>query len=249
MHPEPGHRALLDTRTYPELAADDGDPLRGLRRVAEAAGASLAPTRPWGDWDAARDVLAVAMDSDRGTCVLSFERHRHVVEARFTRPWIGNAARGAVAGLPEAVEMLDAWHGRLPLAEMGRRWPGLDVLPFAVALEEGRAVPHRWEEVRALPADAIDGRLVEAAYAAPRLRALFPIVSHAALTFSDTPLPPHSDAFPQATPHGEHGWLVGSLREPASAHTAVTGAEEAVAHLVRLLPDAGSGRPPARTDG
>ncbi|WP_432129128.1 DUF6193 family natural product biosynthesis protein [Streptomyces sp. bgisy082] len=134
--------------------------------------------------------------------------------------------------LPEAVEMLDAWHGRLPLAEMGRRRPALAVLPFAVALEEGRAVPHRWEEVRALPADAIDGRLVEAAHAVTRLRALFPIVSHAALTFSDTPLPPHSDAFPRAAPHGEHGRLVGSQREPASAHTAVTGAEEAVAHLV-----------------
>ncbi|MFB7072705.1 DUF6193 family natural product biosynthesis protein [Streptomyces sp. NPDC056290] len=249
MQPEPGHHPLLDTLAYPELAADDGDPLRGHRRAAEAAGAELAPTRPWGGWDAAQDVLAVAMDSDRGTCVLSFERHRHVIEVRFTRPWIGNAAGGTVAALPEAVEMLDAWHGRLPLAEMGRRWPALAVLPFAVALEEGRAVPHRWEEVRALPTDAIDGRLVEAAHAVPRLRALFPIVSHAALSFSDTPLPPHSDAFPRATPHGEHGWLVGSQREPASAHTAVTSAEEAVAHLVRLLPDTGSERTPTRTDG
>ncbi|WP_030196336.1 DUF6193 family natural product biosynthesis protein [Streptomyces sp. NRRL S-87] len=237
MHPEPADlHAPLDTRTYPELAADAGDPLVGLNRIAGAAGAALAPSRPWGRWDASQDSLAVAVESGRGTCFVTFERHQHVIGVRFTLPWIGNALAGTVPALQDAVALLDAWHNRLPLDEMGRQWPTLTTSPFAVALEQGRAIPYKWQEIRSLPAGLIDSRLVEAAFAAPQLRALFPVVSHGALTFSDTPIPPHPDHFPRASPHGEHGWIVDSAEKSASDRLVAATAEEAADCLLRLLP-------------
>ncbi|MEU2494020.1 DUF6193 family natural product biosynthesis protein [Streptomyces sp. NPDC007883] len=240
MKPEPGGpNAALDPRTYPDLAPDAGDPLAGLGRTAAAQGVTLAPTRPWGRWDASQDPLSVAVESDRGVCVVEFERHRHAVSVRFTRPWIGNAATADAPTLHDTVALLDAWQRQVPLDEMGRRWPYLAIEPFALALEQGRALSYRWQEVRSLPADTIDKDLVEAAYASPSLRALYPIVSHAALAFSDTPLPPHSARFPRATRDGEHGWLVGRQDEYASAHTPAAGPDEAVDALVRLLPETG----------
>ncbi|MGG8406899.1 DUF6193 family natural product biosynthesis protein [Streptomyces sp. 12297] len=240
MHPEPAApSAALDPRTYPELAPDAGDPLVGLDRIAAAEGVTLAPTRPWGHWDAAQDPLSVAVDSDRGTCVVEFERQQHAIRVRFTRPWIGDAATAANPTLHDTVALLDAWHRHLPLEDMARRWPALAVAPFALALEQGRALSYRWQEVRSLPDRTIDRNLIEAVYAAPRLRALYPLVSHGSLTFSDTPLPPHPHHFPRANPHGEHGWLVGDPRQPASVHTPAATAEAAVAALIRLLPDAG----------
>lgn len=168
MHPEPAApSAALDPRTYPELAPDAGDPLVGLDRIAAAEGVTLAPTRPWGHWDAAQDPLSVAVDSDRGTCVVEFERQQHAIRVRFTRPWIGDAATAANPTLHDTVALLDAWHRHLPLEDMARRWPALAVAPFALALEQGRALSYRWQEVRSLPDHTIDRNLIEAVYAAP----------------------------------------------------------------------------------
>ncbi|MFD3940321.1 DUF6193 family natural product biosynthesis protein [Streptomyces sp. NPDC058611] len=249
MHSEPADpHAALGTRTYPELAADAGDPLVGLGRIAGAEGVTLAPSRRWGPWDASQESISVVVESDRGTCYVEFERPRHVIRVEFTLPWISYALTGTVPTLGDTVALLDAWHQRLPLEEMGRQWPALTVLPFALAFEQGRAIPYQWQEIRSLPERLIDQRLVEAAYAAPRLRALFPIVSHGTLIFSDTPIPPHSVHFPRATPYGERGWLVESQVESASGHLAASTAEEAVDCLIRLLPGAGGGRGPAEED-
>ncbi|MER7759848.1 DUF6193 family natural product biosynthesis protein [Streptomyces sp. NPDC097619] len=232
----------LDPRTYPDLAPDAGDPLAALARTAAEQDLTLPPIRPWGHWSASQDPLSVAVESDRGVCVVEFARGGHAIRARFTKPWIGNVATADDLTLAATVALLEAWDRPLPLDAMTELWPALAVDPFALALEQGRALSHRWQEVRALPAETIDKDLVEAAYATPELRALYPLVSHAALSFSDTPLPPHPAHFPRATPRGAgQGWLVGRQNENASTHTAEPTAATAAAALARLLPPHGDG--------
>ncbi|MFD4925295.1 DUF6193 family natural product biosynthesis protein [Streptomyces goshikiensis] len=62
------------------------------------------------------------------------------------------------------------------------------------------AVAEKWGVVRSLSSDLVDKDLVEAAYADPVLRTLFPIVSHGSLKFSRCTEFPFSDDIPVIFP-------------------------------------------------
>ncbi|WP_328907356.1 DUF6193 family natural product biosynthesis protein [Streptomyces sp. NBC_00234] len=101
-------------------------------------------------------------------------------------------------------------------------------------------VAAKWQVVRDMDANLIDTALVEAAYAIPALRALFPLVSHGSLQFSRCTCFPWSQDLPSIFPHGERHFRVlwpheprGSGREQGGG--AVT-ADEAVELVASHLP-------------
>ncbi|MFD9596437.1 DUF6193 family natural product biosynthesis protein [Kitasatospora sp. NPDC059973] len=65
----------------------------------------------------------------------------------------------------------------------------------------GDPVAEQWGEVRQMSRGLIDNELVEAAYADPVLRALFPLVSHGSLQFSRSAELPWSQDLPSIFPN------------------------------------------------
>ncbi|WP_406396804.1 DUF6193 family natural product biosynthesis protein [Streptomyces sp. NBC_01653] len=101
-------------------------------------------------------------------------------------------------------------------------------------------VAAKWQVVREMDANLIDTALVEAAYANPALRALFPLVSHGSLQFSRCTRFPWSQDLPSIFPHGERHFRVLPLHEPRGSGRdqigdAVT-ADEAVELVASHLP-------------
>ncbi|MFG3488855.1 DUF6193 family natural product biosynthesis protein [Streptomyces sp. NPDC047972] len=100
-------------------------------------------------------------------------------------------------------------------------------------------VAAKWQVVREMDEKLIDKALVEAAYATPELRALFPLVSHGSLQFSRCTRFPWSQDLPSIFPllgerfrvWGLHG-SAGSGREQAGeADTAEEAVRLVAAHL------------------
>ncbi|MER6198470.1 DUF6193 family natural product biosynthesis protein [Streptomyces sp. NPDC001586] len=101
-------------------------------------------------------------------------------------------------------------------------------------------VAAKWQVVRDLGDNLIDTALVEAAYATPTLRALFPLVSHGSLQFSRCTRFPWSQDLPSIFPHGEGHFHVLRLHEPRGSGReqiggTVTG-DEAVELVASHLP-------------
>ncbi|MFE3328098.1 DUF6193 family natural product biosynthesis protein [Streptomyces sp. NPDC059176] len=100
-------------------------------------------------------------------------------------------------------------------------------------------VAAKWQVVRGMDANRIDKTLVEAAYANPALRALFPLVSHGSLQFSRCTRFPWSQDLPSIFPDGDRHFRVlrlherrGSGREQIGGTVTADGAVEIVAsHL------------------
>lgn len=98
----------------------------------------------------------------------------------------------------------------------------------------------KWQQVREMEAKYVDQDLVEAAYADPVLRGLFPLVAHGSLQFSRCTRFPWSHDLPSVLPL--HGCLFRVLRLGAEEHSGggLIGegytAAEAVAVLVAHLP-------------
>ncbi|MFI1972310.1 hypothetical protein BLA24_31900 [Streptomyces cinnamoneus] len=100
-----------------------------------------------------------------------------------------------------------------------------------------------WQRVLSLEEDLLAPEIARAAYAEPRLRELFPLVSHGALTLSRCTRSPWSNDVPTLYRRAGGGYVVirygeGRLGEPDTV-------EEAVALIVANLP-AGCG---AAVDG
>lgn len=92
-------------------------------------------------------------------------------------------------------------------------------------------VAAKWQVVRDMDANLIDTALVEAAYANPALRALFPLVSHGSLQFSRCTRFPWSQDLPSIFPHGERHFRVLRLHGRA-----VRGGSRSVALLLPMRP-------------
>ncbi|MFI0545253.1 DUF6193 family natural product biosynthesis protein [Streptomyces sp. WSLK1-3] len=91
-------------------------------------------------------------------------------------------------------------------------------------------VAAKWQVVREMDASLIDKALVEAAYANPALRALFPLVSHGSLQFSRCTRFPWSQDLPMIFPLFGGRFRVRQLHEPrGSAQEGVGEADSAEA--------------------
>jgi hypothetical protein len=93
-------------------------------------------------------------------------------------------AEGTTTSLDEAAKALGLWQSGVDLKDLRLACPFVHYGPLAEAHERGTAVETMWTIYRNSTAAHVDHDLVEAAYAEPRLRALFPFHSHRSLNFS-----------------------------------------------------------------
>ncbi len=233
MRPDPG--------LHPEVVAAGGDLVSALRRAAEGMGVDLGAVRG-ADSPTDRWRLAIArVEGERGWFSVTlpqngreFRRGYHVFLW-----WVGAGdAQVGVDDLETAVEMAQAWRAGMKFSEFQARWPSFRIDGLLLAHERGEAVAFQWQRVRDTPHDLIDPEIVEAAYAAPALRALFPLVSHGSLQFSRYTHDPCSHDVPSLHPLFGGGWAVraGVNRSEVPDRDAATAAE-AVEYLVSVLPE------------
>ncbi|MFJ4785574.1 DUF6193 family natural product biosynthesis protein [Streptomyces sp. NPDC088794] len=141
---------------------------------------------------------------------------------------------GEARELGDVVEAGAAWAAGTPAPVMRAAQPFLQVDALAEAHELGpeAAVAAQWDRLKEKAADTPSfpefGRLVEAAYAEPRLRRLFPFTSHWTVAFSSCTDGPYHDEIAIAPQYGGGPYLVlrhantGMLGESATAEEAVT---------------------------
>jgi hypothetical protein len=109
----------------------------------------------------------------------------------------------------------------------------VDDLGQSEADERGEAVEAKWRML--LQESATEARLVEAAYAEPKLRQLFPFTSLRALLFSQCTDYPYTWDIPLIEPRGDGRYLVMAADRVTSLGE-TDGAAEAVALVVAHLP-------------
>ncbi|MFJ6085832.1 DUF6193 family natural product biosynthesis protein [Streptomyces sp. NPDC092369] len=149
---------------------------------------------------------------------------------------------GETRELGDVVEAGAAWAAGTPVPVMRDVQPFLqiDVLAEAHELGPEAAVAAQWERLKEKAADTPAfpefGRLVEAAYAEPRLRQLFPFTSHWTVAFSSCTDRPYHDEIAIAPQYGGGPYLV--LRHPNSGMLGEAATvEEAVALALAHLPE------------
>lgn len=229
----------MDCTLYPELSSDAGDPGAGLRRIAAAAGITLAPLHVTEWASAPHGPVTVVVEAERGTVHVVLERDRHGIRVDLTIPWLGAALSGQAERLTD-VAAIDDWQRGDALTVIAGRRTWLTASPRAVAHEEGRAAEYAWDVAREETSGQWNGPLVEEAYNTQELRHLVPILTHGMLTFHRAPAPPFSNDLFTIGPAGNNGWLVGRQGAPLSAHAVVATAAEAIALVVQALPPDGS---------
>jgi len=150
--------------------------------------------------------------------------------------------KGETAELQEVVETGAAWAAGTPVPRMREELPFLlfDRLAEAHERGPGAAVAAQWEllrqEAAGRPAFPEFGRLVEAAYAQPRLRRLFPFTSHSTVAFSSCTGRPYRDEIAIAPRPGGSPYLVLRHSNTGMIGEAAT-VEDAVALALEHLPD------------
>ncbi|MFJ9011022.1 DUF6193 family natural product biosynthesis protein [Streptomyces canus] len=149
---------------------------------------------------------------------------------------------GVTRELRDVVEAGAAWGGGTSMSRMREELPFLWVDPIAEAHERGpaAAVEAQWELLREKAAETPGfpefGLLVEAAYAEPRLRRLFPFTSHWTVAFSSCTGRPYHDEVAIRPVYGGGPYIV--LRHPnTGAYGEVPTVAEAVAVALAHLPD------------
>ncbi|WP_405606850.1 DUF6193 family natural product biosynthesis protein [Streptomyces sp. NBC_00076] len=96
-------------------------------------------------------------------------------------------------------------------------------------------VAAKWQVVREMDANLIDKALVEAAYANPALRALFPLVSHGSLQFSRCTRFPWSQDLPSIFPLFGGRFRVLRLHEPRGSGQEEVGEADSAEEAVKLV--------------
>jgi hypothetical protein len=234
-----------DGDLYPDLAAA-GSLAAALARTAERMGVNL-DIRP-------------ARDGSRLTCASIHTPRGHfgvntgAVERWFITSlwWRGvELTRGHTKDLTAVVGAAETWASGASLADLCTAWPHLGLWEMAQAHERGPGdmVAVKWQRLRQHAA-LIVAPLVEAAYAEPRLRMLYPFTSHHDLHFSRCTGFPYSFDVPfiQHLPGGRYlvaglrrGRVVGDADDPASAVALVVaglpaGCGPAIAGTAEKLP-------------
>jgi hypothetical protein len=96
-------------------------------------------------------------------------------------------------------------------------------------------VAAKWQVVREMDANLVDKALVEAAYANPALRALFPLVSHGSLQFSRCTRFPWSQDLPMIFPLFGRRFRVRRLHEPRGSGREEAGEADSAEEAVKLV--------------
>lgn len=211
--------------------------MSALRHAADGMGVRLEDIRgPESPTDSWRLIVADVV-THRGHLVATLGQMTRKIGIRIWSTGVGEIAQGCVSDLEAVVQVAHAWHEGITLDQLGSRWPFIAVDALALAHERGEAVAFQWQLVRDLPEHLVDHEIVEAAYADPVLRGLFPLVGHGSLQFSRCTHRPFSGDVPSLFPLGNGGWRVhclwaGDEIPPQDAATAA----EAVSLVVAGLP-------------
>ncbi|MEU3227038.1 DUF6193 family natural product biosynthesis protein [Streptomyces sp. NPDC006976] len=149
---------------------------------------------------------------------------------------------GVTKDLREVVAVGAAWGVGTDVPRMREAYPFLQFDSVAEAHERGpeAAVAAQWEMLRdkaaAIPGFPEFAAVLEAAYAEPRLRSLFPFTSHWTVAFSSCTGGPYRCEVAIAPQYGDGPYLV--LRYPnTGVHGETATAAEAVALTLAHLPD------------
>ncbi|WP_160161662.1 DUF6193 family natural product biosynthesis protein [Embleya hyalina] len=109
-------------------------------------------------------------------------------------------AKGNTTSLEEAATAMVVWQSGADLKDLQAACPFVRYGAMAEAHERGTAVETMWTIYRQTAAGHVDHDLIEAAYAEPQLRALFPFHSHRSLNFSRCTGFPYTHDVPVITP-------------------------------------------------
>jgi hypothetical protein len=143
---------------------------------------------------------------------------------------------GATTDLTEIVRAASAWREGASLDELQAAAPFVKVDSLARAHEQGpaEAVAEQWRLLRlGWASDVPVAAVIEAAYANPVLRQLFPYTSHMALLFSTCTGYPYSQGIPVTVPRAGGGYIIYANGDPLGE---VDEAESAVALVLGNLP-------------
>ncbi|WP_131738946.1 DUF6193 family natural product biosynthesis protein [Actinomadura roseirufa] len=224
---------------YPDVAAH-GSLAAALRAAAAGQGPSLPLT-------------VTSSDPLRHATIASVVPHRHasyVTAWRHERRWTIQGSsngrlmiRGATGDLPELLPVIRGWADGAGLDEIGQAAP-FELLTGRFEVPDDNVADLIASEWQCLLKEAANAgwpqyqALIESAHADPRLRRLYPLTSHDALSFSNTPHYPFSPAFVSiGSLRGAGGYTIKDRwNRPALHH--VTTAAEAIAIAVDRIPTA-----------
>lgn len=203
------HRPDLrpDPGLYPELAAA-GSLAAALARAATNAGVALAFHQPTNR----ERLVCASVLVPRGVLSVNIGAiERWFIISIWSRGV--QMTMGKTKGLDAVVTAAGAWTSGASLTDLHARCPFLEISDLALAHEQGpaAAVTENWHQLRtrwsADPRFRRTADVIEAAYAEPTLRQLFPYTSHASLCFSACTGFPYSEGIPRID-LGEHGYVV-----------------------------------------
>jgi hypothetical protein len=205
-------------------------PLATLHAQAEHAGISLDFHPPAAD----RTGSSLIHQSPRG----SFQVTAHPGDSFFITVWLPGVqvGHGGTRDIARLVSAMKGWQDGVGLRRLLEDWPDMPLLPTAVAHEEGFAVEATWQAMLAGDQRIRRGNLhlLEAAYAQPRLRTLFPFPSHGTLAFlraTRFPLGPQTEPFIAQTDGAYLVYAPAYARLIGESATADQAAQLTVEHL------------------
>ncbi|MFF3226012.1 DUF6193 family natural product biosynthesis protein [Nocardia suismassiliense] len=218
-------------RLYPEIA--QAGSLRAAMQaefdnVGYSLTASLTSSPGW--WDCA---TRVGDDRRHVTTVLTSEVRWFTMEF-----WERGVmmAHGKTAELAASAAAINLWQTGSRLRELRAAFPFVRFGELAEAYEQGDPVETHWKSYRRTQVPYIDHDLIEAAYAQPRLRVLFPYTSHETLHLSRCTRFPYTHDIPGITPLRDGTYQV-SWPRPRSIIGHADTPSEAVRLVVDHLPD------------
>ncbi|MFE9782109.1 DUF6193 family natural product biosynthesis protein [Streptomyces sp. NPDC005775] len=159
--------------------------------------------------------------------------------------WEGGVAmaKGTTTSLNEAATATGDWQSGATLEDLQSACPFVHYGPLAEAHERGDAVETMWTIYRQTAASHVDQDLIEACYAQPQLRALFPFHSHRSLNFSRCTGFPYTHDVPVVTPvDGRYRvtwWETRSPQGPADIGEADNPRDAVALVVAHLSPECG----------
>ncbi len=178
------------------------------------------------------------MDSDSRTTTAHLGIQERCFVMSFWERGVDMAA-GTTTSLTEAATAVGVWQSGANLEDLRSACPFVHYGPLSEAHERGTAVENMWATYRQTAASHVDHDLIEAAYAQPQLRALYPFHSHRSLNFSRCTGFPYTHDVPVVTPtdgtYRVTWWKTRSPQGPADIGE-VDNPRDAVALVIAHLP-------------
>lgn len=187
-----------------------------------------------GWWDCATQVGA----GHRHVSTIAASQERHFLMEFWDRGVM--MAKATTGDLSEAAQAIGLWQAGSRLHKLQTACPFVQYGALAEAHERGEAVEATWAIYRTTSAGHVDHDLIEAAYAQPRLRALYPFHSHRSLHFSRCTGFPYTHDIPVIDPRPDGTYRVVWWHDRSPDGPAIAEADnphDAVALVIAHLPN------------